>query len=445
MLSDHCLILETVRGTGGAANSLRGSLNVRGPSHAPSTILRSSKLTGFAHLFQHLDRLSPDAILGLMAQFRSDDSSRKVDLGVGVFRDLSGNTPILECVRRAEQSVLEAQSTKSYVAAAGRVEFNDAVEELVLGASREARQARRVRTAQTPGGFGALRVGAELIRAAAPKTTVHVSEPTWGNHVPLLGNSGLALACYPYYDPQRRELRFEEMLERLNRAAPGEVVLVHACCHNPTGADLSIGQWKRLAELLLERRLTPFLDLAYQGFGSNLEDDAAGIRLVVDALPEALIAVSFSKNLGLYRERVGAIITVSETESRADAVQSQVLQIARGIYSMPPDHGAAIAARIFSDEALRDSWIRELAAMRERIAGMRSLLAAHLRTSTKDGMFDFLEHQRGMFSLLGVSGAAVEALRTRHHIYMLGDSRMNLAGITPDNVAYVAEAIAAER
>ena len=396
-------------------------------------------------MFQHLDRLSPDAILGLMAQFRADPATQKVDLGVGVFRDLNGNTPILECVRRAEQTVLKAQTTKSYVAAAGRAEFNDAVEELALGASRAAPGARRLRTAQTPGGCGALRVGAELIRAAAPKTTVHVSDPTWGNHISLLGSSGLKLERYPYYDARRRELRFDDMLAHLDRAAPGDVVLVHACCHNPTGADLSMSQWKRLTELLLHRQLTPFLDLAYQGFGSNLEDDAAGIRLVVESVPEALVAVSFSKNLGLYRERAGAIITVSETESRADAAQSHVLQIARSIYSMPPDHGAAIAACIFADPQLRRSWIEELGAMRDRIAGMRSLLASHLRATTKDGTFDFLERQRGMFSLLGVSSEAVEALRARHHIYMLGDSRMNLAGITPGNVAYVAEAIAAEQ
>jgi aspartate aminotransferase len=393
-------------------------------------------------LFQHLDRLKPDAILGLMAQFRADPSPLKVDLGVGVFRDLDGNTPILDCVRRAEQIVLQAQSTKSYVAAAGRVEFNDAVEQLVLGPGHRARGARRVRTAQTPGGCGALRVGAELIRAAAPKSTVYVSDPTWGNHMPLLGSSGLRLERYPYYDARAHELRFDAMLERLDGAAPGDVVLLHACCHNPTGADLSISQWQRLTELLLHRQLTPLLDLAYQGFGLDLEEDVAGIRLVVDRVPEALIAVSYSKNLGLYRERLGAITTVSESEQQADAVQSHVLQIARSIYSMPPDHGAAIAACIFADAALRRSWIEELAAMRNRIADMRSLLASHLRDVVKQNTFDFLALQRGMFSLLGVSAEAVETLRARHHIYMLGDSRMNLAGITPGNVGYVAEAIA---
>ena len=350
----------------------------------------SWKLKGLAHVFQHLDRLNPDAILGLMAQFRADPSPQKVDLGVGVFRDLNGNTPILESVHRAEQIVLKAQSTKSYVAAAGRAEFNEAVEQLVLGPVHRVRGERRVRTAQTPGGCGALRVGAELIRAAAPKATVHVSDPTWGNHMPLLGSSGLRLERYPYYDPLSHELRFDAMLERLEGAAPGDVVLVHACCHNPTGADLDLGQWQRLTQLLLQRQLTPFLDLAYQGFGSNLEEDEAAIRLVVDSVPEALIAVSYSKNLGLYRERVGAIITVSESEQRADAVQSHVLQIARSIYSMPPDHGAAIAACIFADASLRQSWIEELAAMRNRIADMRSLLVSHLRALTKRSTFDFL-------------------------------------------------------
>jgi len=396
-------------------------------------------------LFQNLERLNPDTILGLMAKFRADTFSQKVDLGVGVYRDLNGNTPVLECVRRAEQVVLASQSTKSYVAAAGREEFNSAVEELVLGASHVARRDRRARTVQTPGGCGALRVGAELIRAAAPTATVHVSDPTWGNHTPLLGSSGLKLERYPYYDATAHELRFDAMLARLDRAPAGDVVLLHACCHNPCGADLAIGQWQILAQLLQRRRLTPFLDLAYQGFGADLTTDVAGVRLVTEILPEALIAVSHSKNLGLYRERVGALIAISENESRAEAVQSHVLQIARSIYSMPPDHGAAIAACIFSDPNLRQSWLTELAAMRERIQDMRAMLATHLRAVTHDSSFDFIETQRGMFSLLGVSVAAVDALREKHHIYMTADSRMNLAGIMPHNVAYVAQSIAAQR
>jgi len=396
-------------------------------------------------LFQRLSRLSADSILGVMAKYRADSSPLKVDLGVGVYRDLSGNTPVLDCVRRAEREVLAAQTTKSYVAAAGREEFNGAVEELVLGSAHAARRGRRARTVQSPGGCGALRLGAELIRAAAPGVTVHISDPTWGNHTPLLGSSGLRLERYPYYDTAANQLRFEAMLERLERAADGDVVLIHACCHNPTGADLAPAQWQVLAELLVRRRLVPFLDLAYQGFAVDLDADAAGVRLIASQVPEALIAVSFSKNLGLYRERVGALIAISESEAGADASLSHVLQIARSIYSMPPDHGAAIAAHIFANPALKGEWLEELAAMRTRIADMRALLARQLREATGDGTFDFIRAQRGMFSLLGVSAQAVERLRDEHHIYMMSDSRMNLAGIMPDNVNYVAESIAAER
>ncbi len=396
-------------------------------------------------MFQQLKQLSSDSILGLMAKYRADSSADKVDLGVGVYRDLHGNTPILECVRRAEKEVLAAQTTKSYVAAAGREEFNQLVEELVLGAQHPARLERRARTVQTPGGCGALRVGAELIRAAMPGATVHLSDPTWGNHAPLLGSSGLKLARYPYYDPATHNLRFDAMLQQLEAAAAGDVVLVHACCHNPSGADLSTAQWESLTELLQRRGLFPFLDLAYQGFGASLDEDAAAPRMIARRLPEALIAISYSKNLGLYRERVGALISISENAERADAVQSHVLQTARSIYSMPPDHGAAIAAKIFADANLRRDWVVELDAMRNRFQEMRLLLASNLRDTTAGGDFDFIGSQRGMFSLLGVSPGAVERLRERHHIYMTNDSRMNLAGIMPHNVRYVAEAIATER
>jgi aspartate/tyrosine/aromatic aminotransferase len=396
-------------------------------------------------LFQQLERLVSDSILGLMAKYRADSFRQKVDLGVGVFRDLSGNTPILNSVRRAEKEVLAAQTTKSYVGAAGREEFNAALEELVLGADHPARRDRRARTLQTPGGCGALRVGAELIKAAAPNAAVHLSDPTWGNHAPLLGDCGLKLERYPYYDAAAHELRFDAMLQRLQAAPAGDAVLIHACCHNPSGADLDPAQWQAVAELLERRKLVPFLDLAYQGFGASLEQDAAAVRMVVERVPEALIAVSFSKNLGLYRERVGGLIVVSENAARADAVQSHMLHIARSIYSMPPDHGAAIAARIFADPILKGEWVQELDAMRTRIQEMRGLLAGKLREVTGDDSFDFIRTQHGMFSLLGVSREAVEQLREKHHIYMTADSRMNLAGIMPDNVAYVAAAFAAER
>jgi len=388
-----------------------------------------------------MTRLSEDAILGLMAKFRADPSPLKVDLGVGVFRDADGNTPVLDCVRRAERSVLAAQTTKSYVAPAGRAEFNDAVTEFVLGAAHPAVRDRRAVTVQAPGGCGALRVGAELVRAAAPGVAVHVSDPTWGNHVPLLGSSGLRLVRYPYYDAAAHRLRLDAMLEHLSAAPAGDVVLIHACCHNPSGADLPADAWRSVVEILQRRRLVPYLDLAYQGFGEDADADAAGVRLVAENVPECLIATSFSKNLGLYRERVGALIVVGSDENRTATVKSHVLQIARSIYSMPPDHGAAIAAHIFATPELRELWMRELAAMRTRIREMRVLLADNLRRLRGDDGFGFLRDQRGMFSLLGASAQTVDRLREEHHVYMTADSRMNLAGVIPQNVAYLADAI----
>jgi aspartate aminotransferase len=395
-------------------------------------------------LFQELKQLSPDSILGLMGKFRADPSPTKVDLGVGVYRDLSGNTPVLSSVRRAEEEILAAQTTKSYVAPAGREEFNLGVEALVLGTAHAARRDRRVRTVQAPGGCGALRLGAELIRGAAPDVTVHISDPTWGNHTPLLGSSGLRLERYPYYDTAANALRFEAMMERLDRAAEGDVVLIHACCHNPTGADLDPGQWQTLLQLLKRRRLVPFLDLAYQGFAVDLEADAAGLRQITEQVPESLVAISYSKNLGLYRERVGALIAIGESPTRADAMLSHVLQISRSMYSMPPDHGAAVAALIFGNAALKSQWIEELRQMRTRISDMRTLLAVELGRAAGAGKFDFIRTQHGMFSLLGVSPEVVERLRDKHHIYMTSDSRMNLAGIMPGNAEYVARSIAAE-
>ncbi len=394
-------------------------------------------------MFDTLHRLPDDPILSVMTRFRADPDPRKVDLGVGVYRTVGGETPVLDCVRRAEAQVLAAQTSKSYVAPAGRPEFNSALTELVLGSPHDAVQSGRVVTVQAPGGCGALRLGAELIRAAVPGATVYVSDPTWGNHIPLLGSSGLPLARYPYYDTRTHTLQFDAMLGALDKAAPGNVVLIHACCHNPSGADLDAGQWSLLLGTLQRRRLIPFLDLAYQGFAVDLEADVAGIRQLVAGLPEALIAVSFSKSLGLYRERVGGLICVGATPAAAVAAGSHLLQISRSIYSMPPDHGAAIAAAILADANLKSLWIGELAAMRARITAMRELLAGELVRAGAAGQFDFLRRERGMFSLLGAAPEAVARLRDDYHVYMMGDSRMNLAGLTGQNAPYVAAAIAA--
>ena len=407
-------------------------------------IKRIADARGDARVFDQLNRLAPEPILGLMSQYRRDHSSDKVDLGIGVYRDSNGHTPVLDCVRRAEHSVLAAQSTKTYVGAVGREEFNRHVEVLTLGADHGALVAQRVRTIQTPGGCGALRLGAELIKAATPAAKVLVGIPTWGNHAPLLGASGLRLEHYAYYDPATHQLLFDQMLERLERAAGGDVVLLHACCHNPSGVDPTPAQWRTLVDCMLRRRLVPFIDLAYQGLGDDLLADVASTRLIFQELPEALLAVSFSKNLGLYRDRVGALIVLSQSADHAEPVQSHMMQIARGIYSMPPDHGAAIAATILGDAELTQAWSRELISMRERIAGMRALLTHHLRDATGADAFDFIETQRGMFSLLGMAADAVVRLRERHHIYMTPDGRINLAGLNPDNVAYVSRAIAGE-
>ena len=281
-----------------------------------------------------------------------------------------------------------------------------------------------------------------MIHAAAPSTTVWVSDPTWGNHVPLLGSSGLRLERYPYYDAAAHALRFDAMLECLERAAAGDVVLLHACCHNPSGADLCADQWATLIELLQRRRLVPFLDLAYQGFAHDLATDVAPLQRVAASLPEVLIATSFSKNLGLYRERVGALIVVSESESRADAVQSHVLHIARGIYSMPPDHGAAIVNEILADSTLREQWTDELGAMRKRIGGLRVELVKQLAKACPERDFGFIAAQQGMFSFLGVTTPQVHALREKHHVYMTDDSRINIAGLRADNLEYFAKAVA---
>jgi aspartate aminotransferase len=393
-------------------------------------------------MFERLETVIPDPILGLMAAFRADPDPRKVDLGVGVYRDERGDTPVLKAVREAEQAVLAHQSTKGYVAASGNPAFNEAIERLTLGDQHEARVTARVRTVQAPGGCGALRLGAELIRAASPHSVVHVSTPTWANHVPLLCGCGLKLERYPYFDPATGGVQFGPMMVALERLPARSVVLLHASCHNPTGADLSNGQWRELLDLVQRRRLLPFIDMAYQGLGDTLEADAFAARLFCAELPEVLCAVSCSKNFGLYRERTGALHVVNETSGAADASFSQLVRIARGIWSMPPDHGAAIVHRILSEAPLRGSWREELDAMRARLEGLRHEVVRQLREHCPQRDFGFIATQRGMFSFLGLSSEQVLELRTRHHVYMTEDSRMNVAGLRRENLEYFARAVA---
>jgi aspartate aminotransferase len=393
-------------------------------------------------MLERLERLPIDPILGLMALYRADEDPRKVDLGVGVYRNDQGETPVLACVRHAEAAVLAAQRTKSYVAAAGNAGFNQAMAKLVLGEGHPALASDRVRSIQAPGGCGALRLGAELIRSAFPQAIVYVSTPTWANHVPLLSGAGLKLQRYPYYDPTTGGVNFDGLFAVLEQLPARTAVLLHASCHNPTGADLSEDQWRALLQVFKRRTLFPLIDIAYQGLGAGIAEDAFGVRLFCAELPEVAVAVSCSKNFGLYRERTGCLHLISETPTAGDAALSHLIQIARSIYSMPPDHGAAIVQEILSHASSREEWVDELSAMRKRIWGLRGALVRELARSCPERSFAFIAEQRGMFSFLGVDTAQVRALREQHHVYMTDDSRINIAGLRADNLAYFAQAVA---
>ena len=394
-------------------------------------------------VFQSLEPLPPDAIIGIMALFRQDADPRKVDLSVGVYQDESGNTPVLECVRRAEQEILKEQSTKSYVGIAGNADFNESMEAMLFGIDHPARTAGRVVSVQTPGGSGALSVAGHVIVRAQPQARVWLSDPSWPNHLPLLRLAGLQLEQYPYYDYENHRIDFDAMLAKFNDLGPGDLVLLHGCCHNPCGADLSRDQWGVLAELFEARGIVPFLDLAYQGFAEGLEEDAYGVRLMSERLDEVVVVSSCSKNLGLYRERVGMASLVSKAPEQAKAAQSNLGNVARGIYSMPPDHGAAIAARVLGDKELRAQWLEELGEMRGRLNSLRFLLVEKLQERSVPRDFSYIANERGMFSFLGISLEQVIRLREEFHVYMVETSRINLAGINRSNVDYVADAIAA--
>jgi aspartate/tyrosine/aromatic aminotransferase len=301
----------------------------------------------------------------------------------------------------------------------------------------------RITTLQTPGGSGSLRVAAGLILRARPETTVWTSDPTWANHVPLLGGAGIRLGTYPYYDASSKTVRFAEMLETLQRIPPGDIVLLHGCCHNPTGMDLAPDQWREIASVIAKRGLVPFVDIAYQGFAEGLDEDAFPVRHLYSLIPEMIVSSSCSKNFGLYRDRVGALSILSPDAGTAATVRSQAFNVVRTLYSMPPDHGAAIVSTILHDEALRAEWMVELAGMRARLQTMRSALAAALGDAAPSKDFSHIERARGMFSFLGVSREQVERLKSEFGVYMVDSSRINVAGITPANVGRLAEAIAA--
>lgn len=393
-------------------------------------------------MFENLPLLPADPILGLMDDFRNDSNPNKIDLGVGVYKNEQGETPVLESVKRAERDILEQEQTKLYIGPAGSAEFGHAMQNLLLGANHPVLADNRVSTMQTPGGCGALRVAAELVKKSNPNATIWVSDPTWGNHIPLLGDTDLQIKTYTYYDAASHQVNFDAMQQSLQQAKQGDLVLLHGCCHNPSGADLSPEQWQILADMASKQGFTPFIDIAYQGFGRGIDEDAFGVRLMAEQLPELLIANSCSKNFGIYRERVGAVFVIAQTAEQAHANSSQLARIVRGIYSMPPSHGAAVVARILGSDELRQHWLSELDAMRDRILKLRSQLLEQLNAKAPNTDFSFITRQSGMFSFLDISPTQVQRLREEFSIYMTSDSRINVAGINSNNIDYLSSAIA---
>jgi aspartate aminotransferase len=391
-------------------------------------------------MLETLTRVPPDPILGVSAAFQKDESPDKVDLGVGVYKDEAGKTPVPRAVKRAEQEMLAGQTSKTYLSPIGNPGFNTQVAALTLGSDLAGRKGD-LALAQAPGGSGALRLGAALLTTARPGSAIHVSDPTWANHIPLLGSAGLKIEQYPYYDPASNALLFDRMLATLDALAPGSLVLLHACCHNPTGQDLDPAQWAAVADVLARRRLVPFLDMAYQGLGEDLDRDAASIRFIAKAVPELLIAVSCSKNFGIYRERTGLLIALTAGSEPAGIVAGQLGRLARTLWSMPPDHGAAVVDRVLATPELRQDWMLELQHMANRINSLRALLADKLSAATQRD-FGWIKQQRGMFSRLPLSGVQVQVAREQHHLYMAPDGRINIAGISPTNVDRVAHSLA---
>jgi len=392
-------------------------------------------------MFEHLERLPEDPILGLSAACKADSNPDKIDLTVGVYKDESGLTPVFEAVKLAQEALTHDEITKAYIAQAGDPDFNRGIQELLLGADNPALVDGRVSSVQTPGGCGGLRIAAELIKAANPAAKVWVSSPTWPNHIPLISSVGLEITEHRYYNPESHTVDFEGMIADLGNAAAGDVLLLHGCCHNPCGADLNQEQWQAVAELCAERGLIPFIDIAYQGLGAGLEEDAQGLRKMVAAVPEVVIASSCSKNMGLYRERTGATVFIGRDADNADIVKTQGMKAARKIYSMPPAHGAILAGRVLTDDKLGQLWRTELAAMCDRLNGVRGLLDEKLSEATgKD--FSFIRHENGLFSFLGLSKEQVDRLREEFSIYMVGSSRVNVASVNDANVDYLAAAVA---
>ena len=391
--------------------------------------------------FADIGRVPGDPILGLMESYAKDANPQKFDLGVGVYKDAQGLTPILQAVKRAEQRLVEQQTTKTYIGGHGDPAFGRLVSELVLGAGSALLKAQRAGATQTPGGTGALRLSADFIAHSLPGRGVWLSNPTWPIHETIFAKAGLKVSHYPYVGSDNR-LDVPAMLATLATVPEGDVVLLHACCHNPTGFDLSQDDWRQVLQIVRERQLLPLIDFAYQGFGDGLEQDAWAVRLFADELPEVLITSSCSKNFGLYSDRVGALIVCANDAEKLLDVRSQLAFIARNLWSTPPDHGAAVVATILGDSALKQLWSSEVEGMRSRIAQLRSGLVEALAPHGLSERFAHVGVQRGMFSYTGLSAEQVKQLREKHSVYMVSSGRANVAGIDETRLGLLAEAIA---
>jgi aspartate/tyrosine/aromatic aminotransferase len=393
-------------------------------------------------MFERIEAAPSDPILGLTEAFKADPNPNKINLSVGVYQDGSGKTPILESVRQAGRIVLERQKSMSYLPIPGSPAYAAAVQRLMFGEGHEVESSGRAATSHTPGGTGALRVAADLIHQQLPKATVWLTQPTWPNHPQIFAAAGVPTKTFPYFNAKTNALAFDDALAAIEKMPAGDVVLLHGCCHNPTGIDPTPDEWRKLADAIYARGVLPLLDFAYQGFADGIMEDAVGLRTFTRPGAELIICSSFSKNFGLYCERVGALTVIAQDRQAADRVQSQVKAVIRANYSNPPAHGAELVTTVLGDAELRKLWEREVSEMRGRINGMRELLVRTLKTKGVPGDYSFITRQRGMFSFSGLTPPQVEALKKKYAIYIVGSGRINVAGITEQNVGPLCAAIA---
>ncbi|HGS4598987.1 TPA: aromatic amino acid transaminase [Vibrio cholerae] len=389
-------------------------------------------------MFTHLPAPVLDPILSLSVAFRNDPRPQKVDLGIGVYKNSLGETPIMRAVALAQDKVVASQKTKSYVGLAGCEEFNQSMMQLVLGSTLDT---ERTIAIQTPGASGALRMLGDLMRVAQPDTTVWITDPSYVNHKPVMEAAGLKVRYYRYFSRETKMVDTEQMLADLAQAGTKDVVLLHGCCHNPTGADIDFSAWQAITELAQKNGFIPFVDIAYQGFGDGLEQDAQGLRYMAERMEEMLITTSCSKNFGLYRERTGAAIVIGKNQQEMTNARGKMLTLARSTYTMPPDHGAALVKTVLRDEQLTAIWKQELSEMQQRLLTLRKNLCNELRNQHNTRQFDFIESHRGMFTVLGFSAEQMGRLREEFAIYGVADGRINIAGLTEKDIPYVANAI----